>query len=792
MRQRQKARKALIAVSSILVLIVTGFTGGLNVGSFKKSYTNSLVASYSVIAAQYVGKIEYALKYGKPLANFHGLIEMLQEAQQEAAGINNIRIVSKDGVVLYDLSQSKVGRKLPKQLLSQNTLPDRGEGETNTYLLYKQSYHVFVPIYDRQDSWVGSMEMIFSESLVNSRITPFLKRIISYSLLLGLFSMVILVFLIYKLPIVTVDGDINRRLVLITIGIVLSVVQIIFGVINYGVFKNVYTEIAKEYTTKTSALIQKDIEHVISKGVTYQDLHNIEQWLKGFLISTPEIERIDIVERQNKIIYSTQTPYQSRPVAPELQLELPLKADAAQTTASLRTTLSQKYIDKKLFDIALDMVTILVTTFIFMIEILLFAAVVLKKSVKNKGLKDQTEVKGGTDVRLVRPLGFIVFFAAFLSMSFIPVLMKDLYRPILGLSKNVIYGLPISAELLCGALAALLAGYLMGTYGWKPIFLFGLAFFACGAFLSGIAGDAVVFIIARGVFGVGYGFCALAMQGYANSATDYNTKNEGISALTAGSFAGINCGCVLGAMLAERIGYSRVFFVTLFSSVLILAYVLYFMKNNIISKVNGVIEKRGRLAQFFADRKLWAFLMFIVIPVAVCSMFLEYFFPLYSKTVGISSANVGRVFLLNGLVIVYLGPLLSGLIRKHFGFKSSLVLFSLITAAAMLIFAGFDNFYAACVSAVVLGIAAGIGDAVQNNYLLSLETTGNLGEGMAIGFLNVTTKIGQTIGPLIFGLLMVWGSAFSVGVIGCCVIGSLVLFVIFSATGTGSNIKRKY
>ncbi|MGE5607561.1 MAG: MFS transporter [Bacteroidota bacterium] len=787
---QQKTRYALIIVSVILVMIVTVFTVGLNSSSFKKSYINSLVASFSVVATQYVDKIEYALKYGKPLANFHGLVEMLQEAKEQSEGVDNIRIIGEDGVILYDLSQNEVGRRLPQPLLLHNDFRDGKEEGTRSYFLFENEYHVLIPIYDRQDSWAGSMEMIFKESMVNTHTNRFLHRIIWYSLLLCLFSMVILIFLIIKLPIVTKNGDVNRKLVLVTIAIILSLVQIAFGLINYGIFKKVYTDIAKGNTRKTAVLIQKEINQVINKGLVYQDLTDIQVWLRGFLKAIPEIERIEITDQNNKVLYSTDTQVQTAPVSPELQMEHPLRPDHEQTSAILRTTFSKKHIEQKLLNIALDMMTVLVTSFIFMIEVLLFLAVVLKKGMKDKTVQEQAVKKEGTDVDLVRPLGFIIFFSAFMSMTFIPVLMKELYRPLWGLSENVIFGLPISVELFCGAMAALLAGYLMGRTGWKPIFFIGLFFFGCGAFLSGMARDAVAFIIARGVFGVGYGFCLLSMQGYANSATDFVAKNKGISVLTAGSYAGINCGCVLGAMLAERIGFSKVFYVTFSTSVLAGVYVLLYMKNSVVPKTRSKLGKKGRLGQFFGDRKLWSFLVFIVIPAAISGMFLEYFLPLYSKAVGVSAADVGRVFLLNGLAVVYMGPVISKFIGKYFGFKIPLVIFASIIATAMLLFARLNSIQAACLSAVLLGVAVGFGDAVQNNYLLSLETTANLGEGIAIGFLNVTTKIGQTLGPLIFGLLMVLGPSLSVGLIGWSVIGSLALFVILSSSGNRNGINN--
>lgn len=569
--------------------------------------------------------------------------------------------------------------------------------------------------------------------------------------------------------------------------------QIALGVVNYGVFKKVYTEIAKEYTTKTAILIQKDINQVIGKGVAYQDLQNINQWLKRFLKSTPEIERVDITDEQDKILYSSHLRVSSKPVGSEYRLGFPLRTDSLNTTAVLKVELSQKYIQRKLSAIALDMLTVLVTSFIFMIEVMLFLAIFLKKPKQNELLRDQTGNEQNED-HLVRPLGFIIYFSAFMSISFIPLLMKDLYQPIWGLPENIILGLPISAELLCGALAALLAGYLMGIHGWKPVFFLGLICFGCGAFLSGMAREATAFILARGVFGVGYGFCLIAMQGYANSAIGFDAKNQEISELTAGSYAGMNCGCVLGAMLGERIGFSNVFYVTFFTGFLAAVYVLLYMKNSIIPhkpKTAGAERPKGLLVQFLGDRKLWSFFLLIVIPVAVCTMFLEYFLPLYSKAAGVSAADVGRVFLLNGLAVVYLGPWISRITGQYLGFKSRLILFASIAAAAMLIFAHFHSFSTACISAILLGVAIGFGDASQNNYLLSLDATKNLGEGIAIGFLNVMSKIGQTIGPIVFGLLMAFGAAMGVGMIGWGVLGFLLLFIMvtFSTRKQDGSIK---
>jgi len=57
----------------------------------------------------------------------------------------------------------------------------------------------------------------------------------------------------------------------------------------------------------------------------------------------------------------------------------------------------------------------------------------------NKG-QDERETYG-----LIRPGAFTYLFATALSVSFLPLHMANLYEPMLGLSREIVLGLPISA-----------------------------------------------------------------------------------------------------------------------------------------------------------------------------------------------------------------------------------------------------------------------------------------------------------------------------------------------------------
>lgn len=777
----KETRRAFIIVSILLVIIVLAFTGSLNAASFKKMYTNSLVASYSVVGTEYVRKIEYAVKYGKSLANFFGLTELLAETKRDCPGMKNIEVVLRDGKIVADLSGKNVKRQLPPEFQKQNSFSDSNDRTVNSFLLENGLYHVFLPIHDRDNHWIGSMELIFEEALVKSKTGIYLRQMYKASVMFGILALLILILIITKIKILNQSGEIRRKLILSIIFIVLSLLQIGFGWINFGMFKKVYLEVTMDYTSKIAAIIQQDINGVIDKGVIYQDLNGIETWLKRFMVFAPEIDQIYLTDRGNKLLYTTFNGLPKTVENSQFLYKMPLQTDRNQQKIDLNIILSQKYINGKFWGTVMDMLTVLVTSFFFMIELTLFLIVFLgrrKNSSFKESLKDEVH-----DQSVVRPLGFVLFFAAFLSQSFIPLLMKDLYQPIPGLAENVVLGLPISTELLCGAIAALLAGYAIMITGWKPAFFLGLTFFALGACLSGTAHDAFSFIIARGVFGLGYGFCLVAMHGFINSSPSIEAKNKGISILNAGLFAGINCGCVLGAIIAERIGYAKVFFITFHLAILAGVVALFFMKNRFLpcAPKKGDPQSKVGLVRFLFDRSLAPFILLMVIPFAAGTMFLEYFLPLFSKEVGISAPDIGRVFLVNGLAVIYLGPLLSKLLGKYYGVKTVVILEAVVIVMALLVFGWSGNFGAAFIAAFLLGIAVGFGDAAQNNYLLGLKISRELGEGRAIGIFNMITKMGQTIGPVIFGLATISGSAQGVGFVGLGLAGFMVLFILFTS-----------
>ena len=185
---------------------------------------------------------------------------------------------------------------------------------------------------------------------------------------------------------------------------------------------------------------------------------------------------------------------------------------------------------------ALDILTLVIIALIFMVE--LFLLISRGTEARSSGL---THARCSD---LFRPLMFAFILAMDMSVSFIPLRMAEL-TPSGVFSRDLVLGLPISAEMGMTGISVLIAGAWMKRHGPRPPLLTGIACMAIGYLGSMLAATPWQFIAARAAVGLGYGLSLLAAQAH-------TVKDGKLADMFAGVYAGSLCGSALGAMLAER------------------------------------------------------------------------------------------------------------------------------------------------------------------------------------------------------------------------------------------------
>ncbi|MDD3024500.1 MAG: MFS transporter [Syntrophomonadaceae bacterium] len=803
-------KKGSILIGSVMLLLILAlsFAGALNISSFRANYTESLVGSYAVAGNDAVRNIEYAVKYGKPLNNFFDMEKILGEAKNNSPNIKNVQVIRKDGQVLYNLKGKVENQVLPSYLL-ENMDFKKAKGKSFLALPYENDYHVFLPLHDRDRDWIGTLDMVFDEEIISSRVAIPQAQTLLYLLIIAIIAGALLLLLYSKIDFMDEAGEIDRKRFLMVILLVFGIAQIIYASLNFSMYKDLYMDIAQENTMLTANIIQKDINSVIAKGISYEDLYQVDNWLQKVIEAVPEIDDVNIVSEKagaaEAVAQSENTLLEGKNDL--YRFNLPLAADNKGQQAGISTSIdisvSEKYIKGRTTEIALDALTVLIIAFFFMVEITIFLLLILQKEVddfRRKNTLANSGIGGFSQIEFIRPMAFFFFLASSMAVSYIPIMMKDLYQPLFGLSKDVVLGLPISMELLCVSLSIIVTGYIIDKKGWRPPFFVGLLFLLAGSLLSGLAWNGIMFILARGVAGIGYGFSWMAMRSYCTSAPSLEEKTKGLSSYNSGIFAGFNCGIAIGAMLADRIGFSNVFFVAL-GGIVITAYFVYrFMEKGTADNSAASEKPEAGLGvfEFLSNPSILVFFVLLTLPLAVCSMFMDYFFPLFGASINLSTSNIGRGFLLYGLCIVYLGPYLGHYMGKILDVRRGSILSAFMTAAALIIFAKWGTLYAALAAILILGLADSFGVVAQNNYFLSLQATGQMGESKALAYYSMVRRMGQVTGPFIFGSLAVLGAGISVGMIGLACLGMLLLFILLARpkfttqAGSVDEIKKTF
>ncbi len=577
---------------------------------------------------------------------------------------------------------------------------------------------------------------------------------------------------------------------------VIATAQLLYSIWGFYFYQDSYVSSLKDKAHTIGTHLQTELESALTQEPSLWKQTHLEGFLHEHLEQLEQLSSIQVRDTTQSLVYQAEAPdpppsilkiewllsYISVPLSDTLVF--PLYAQQ-EWQGTLHLYLSAPLIWEHAEELMLDSLTVLVITILFVVEFIIFFMIYMKTRLAKAYPNDATQDADAYGA--IRPAAFIYLMAISFSVSFLPLHLENLYEPIFGLSKNIIMGLPISVTMFCTMLSFIVGGIWMDKRGWHEPFLFGVALSAFGSFLSGIATDAVLFIACRGVVGLGYGLGLMASQGFIFANTDFATRAKGISHLVAGFYAGNICGEVLGAMLAERIGYGAVFFVAMGLMCIPILFVVLFMKESFTKPRLADTSAKTKLgwrqiSRFITNRNMFALLLFSSMPGAFCTVgFLYYISPIYLNRIGISQANIGRSLMIYSLCMIFLAPLISRLVSRSDNKKLYIALGGISGALGLVLFYIQSGVSATMFAILMLGMAGSFGFASQTVFALDLKVTQELGEGQAMGIYRAVERLGQVIGPIAMGaIITIRGIEEGITIIGGIYLGVTLLFILVS------------
>jgi len=763
----------------LLLLCAQIFCGVLSVSSFEKVYVDSLTGIYLIPARTIQRSIENGLRLGKSLEHFYGLERLLKAVKVKAHDLSGTIVVNSEGKIIAQVINPGVG--VPP--LNFSLARKSGSDEAFVRKKYQEYFWIFVPLHYKGKKIVGIAGVSFPVSIVNKKLKYFVKI---HLILLGvIFGAGVLLFsVIYSLTEKSFEIDLSSgqtlKKHLIHTLLLFMIVQCAYAGFSMWQFKKLYMEISRDKALRLGHDVQADVENLLDKGISLRKMRNMDKWIGYLLEAAPEVDHIAVIDASLNLLYVAGNTkhfngFEKAPVSSEFEIRLPLTGQN-QLRGLLIIHLSRDRLHKVLWALILDIITVIGISFLFVFELLVLYKVVLFK--KFIGIADLPAKLPSW----LRPLAFIFMFATDLPLSFIPLQMKKLYQPLWDLPKELVLGLPISAEMSMAGIAVLISGILIDRIGWRFPCLLGFAIVALGNILSGRSMTPLEFILARAVVGIGYGLSWMSFQGYVFTHLPQDKQGQGIAQVTAGVIAGSLCGAAVGGILAERIGFAPVFYASTLCITMAIITLAVFYHDTYFTKVSQKTgennkEEVGSLWAFFKDPSMLGLGLFFSFPTAICTVgFLYYAIPLYLNALKVSQSTIGRTLMLYGVCLIYFGPLLGRYVDKLKDKGPFLMLSGLIGGGALALFYWWQGLLVAVIAVFLFGLATSIGYSAEAAYATSLPVVRKIGINRSMALLRTLQRSGQVIGPIMVGALSaVTGGNTDLGIV---IIGWGYLFFI--------------
>ncbi len=720
-----------------------------------------------------------------------------------------VSIVLPNHIITHSTNQTFINSRLPDKNLAELKSGEDNKKATIDFQHSKHSgsYYLIFPIHNEEHTLLVHIAFTIPEDRMHVNKHILIQENIAPLMLIYFGGIFLLLVALNHMANTRPGGMLySKAKISFMVFVVICSAQISFSGVTTVAFKDIYLKMNKEKARMNVGLVKDHLESFLNKGNSIENYIDGETALSKTISRYPELSNIILYNRKWHPLYivtqnstlncQTATYGQINKIKkslpewnPEFNVRLNIN-QSGQIKGYVSTDISKSLLYERLIDISLDSLTVLVISILFLVEMMILIFNFVKKEPDQNPYppivrpKDVPKVHYG----LMRPAAFMLLFGYDLSISFLPLHTEKLYAPLFGLSKDFIMGLPISVELFFVGVSILIAGVWLDRRGWHEPFLAGLFLCGIGILYSWGAPDVLHFIISRGITGGGYGLALMASQGFVIEYTDNNSKAQGLAYLFAGIYAGSLCGGATGAMLADRFDYSSVFLAGSLILFSVIIYCFIFMRNGMQRPKsddpiqNANTDSFRKVTGFLSNRIVLSLILFSSLPAAIAVVgFLNYFSPIYLNRLGASQSTIGRILMIYGICLIYIGPVISRYVDASNKKRLYIFLGCLLGSMAFLTFNVIDGLIAAAIAVLLLGLSSSFVLASQSAYTLRLKVTEELGAGKSIGIFRSTSRGGQVLGPIVFSwLILATNINDGITYFGLAYLGFAVIFLLLT------------
>ncbi|MBL8470401.1 MAG: MFS transporter [Rhodocyclaceae bacterium] len=487
--------------------------------------------------------------------------------------------------------------------------------------------------------------------------------------------------------------------------------------------------------------VSGQVDRALGLGIPFEGLTGVEAYFRDLLAQHPEVVQLRLEAPGGGRSYVL-----ARDSGTGIAAVAPVGA-VGSVTAEMRVVADAGLVARRVWEIWTDIAVLLMVSVVVFNELVSGALIGMREA----GAADVPDVLPHELARL-RLAMFLLILSEELTRSFLPLTIRDLAGDLQTVAGMSAISLPISAYMLCFALATPYGGNWADRYGSRRIMFVGCALSAAGFFWGGLDAHYGSFVAARCLCAAGYALATLAAQRSIVHQTTPATRAQGLAMFLGAASAAAICGAAIGGVLAQQFGRQTVFIASAAASLAALA---------VASATPPV-----RAAQADAPLSIAALLRLVVhwrmaaiffgaaMPNKfVLTGFLFYLVPLAMMTEGYSANDVGRAVMIYFLLNAALNPLASRL-SDRYGWRAGLV----ALGAALVGAGGLAGWWGGA-AVLYIGIAAlGAGTGLMSAPLQALAVeagreSGAPGASSVMAALRTVERLGAMLGPLVLGAL---------------------------------------
>ena len=587
----------------------------------------------------------------------------------------------------------------------------------------------------------------------------------------------------------------NLRLVLLVFAVLLGS-SLFMSALTYQQFAESIEPAINKKSDAIAKTVESEIVRALGYGIPLDAINGLEEYFDPIVDANPEIYGIRLQRGKSRVDSAEFEEAANQPEA--IQKSYPVVYDG-KTVAQISLLVDGEYAQKKSLELLLDLLTVIVVSVIIAFELVVFIVGfnisyrIQQIMASIKAFVDQQRIRliqdsskdelgfltrqlnrrmheisargnkpiesgsatGLQPVNFIRWPFFLLVFSESLSLSFFPIFVGQFYSPDWGVSREFVVGLPISIFMFIWALSLPVGGVWSDTVGRRRAFIFGSLLTAIGLILTAFTYTLIDLLVWRSITAIGYGIVFITVQGFVTDNTDQSNRNRGMATFVATFFAGSLSGTAIGGILADHISMPIIF---LLSAILSLGSALFVAR--FIAGGGGNIRPKLSLAtikEVCTDRSFLMVTLFSAIPSKIAlTGFLYFSAPLFISSLDATKSTGGRVIMLYGLFIICLSSLIAQY-ADRFKSRLPLILFGgTLGALAIAIPAAMPSLVGLMISIALLGMAHAIAVPSQLTFITETNQTlcSRLGLGQVVGIFRLMERVGNILGPIIFGLFI--------------------------------------